>query len=1210
MPGWDEILKGTSGDDVIIGGSGDDYLQGRAGGDTIDGGAGNDQIHGDDGDDHLRGGQGDDFINGGLGIDTAYYTGSVSEYTFSVASNGNSHISHTGGTQIDGNDWLQHVERLVFGDAIIDLTQNNAPIAADDAASTDEDVGIYSSGSASVLDNDFDWEGDAMSVTSGTFNGVYGTLTINADGTYTYTPYASTQSLAEGASVQDSFNYTVSDGSLTDTGTLTITIGGINDAPVAVADTAATAENDSVTIDVVANDDDVDNGAVLTVIAASAPAGQGSAAIVGNQVEFDPGTDFDYLAVGESVDVVLDYTIEDEHNAQDSSTVTVTVNGTNDAPTIDAGNTDASGEANELPNNDPGENTFVHTDSGSVAFDDVDVSDTHSAGFTPQDVGYLGSFTLDPVDQSGDNVGWDFSVSDADLDSLDEDEVVTQTYTVEIDDGNGGTATQDVTITLTGAADNVPPDGTNWYIDNSAVGSLNNGSPTDPFISIAAFNAAQGTLGGPGIGDNVFLLAGSGIGVYAEADGINLLDGQVLTGVATGLVRPTILTTGAGNHGVELASNNSVSGLDIGTTLGAGISDGNATVGNLTISDVGKSGGGQIIDIDQGGTVSITLNNAASTGSAGGAIDLNGLAGTFTVTGATNIAGVHSNGGVDITGSSLAATFAGGGLVATTSLGQIGVSFTGNTGSLAITGGNFDIVTTSGTALNVQNGGSVSITGGGNNITNTTGTAVILRNVSSTGVTLESVNSQNIGTGSGIILDNAGTGGFTVTGIGSIAQSGGRLNGDNGLDGALTNGIAVYIANTSNVSLSNMVITNTQNFGIFGTNVQNFTLRDSSVNVSHGNNLVLNESAIAFTNLSGIALFEGNIIAGGRTDNLRIVNNTGALDLTIQDSASDQAVMGLNNLNGNDSVFIQTSGSASLTALIDGVDFLGARGDLLEIAALGTSVQDLIIRNNNFTNTHTNTTAGGGGVTLRGSGTGIDVDYQVENNSFTGAVGTALNATYSHSGGDVRGYIDGNVVGVNDGIAGLQGSSTGNGISVGLDRAVGAGTATYQVTIVNNEVYDVGGFAGITLIASGGGALNPAQLEATVQNNIVDQLGEFAFTAFYAMVGGSALSGDFAQLGLDMSDNIFDASDALFGANAVYLDQLSTDAHYYFPGYAGSPDGEGYGGTASVDLSVFLTLAGNVMVNGAFATYPAIGVDASFVTGVTGDPLNELAWFP
>ena len=94
MPGWDEILHGTSGDDVIIGGSGDDYLQGRAGGDVLDGGAGNDTLHGDDGDDQLKGGEGDDFINGGLGFDTAYYVGSVSEYTFTVGQRQCLHLAH------------------------------------------------------------------------------------------------------------------------------------------------------------------------------------------------------------------------------------------------------------------------------------------------------------------------------------------------------------------------------------------------------------------------------------------------------------------------------------------------------------------------------------------------------------------------------------------------------------------------------------------------------------------------------------------------------------------------------------------------------------------------------------------------------------------------------------------------------------------------------------------------------------------------------------------------------------------------------------------------------------------------------------------------------------------------------------------------------------------------------------------------------------
>ena len=103
----------------------------------------------------------------------------------------------------------------------------------------------------------------------------------------------------------------------------------------------------------------------------------------------------------------------------------------------------------------------------------------------------------------GDSVGWDFTVSDAALEGLSEGEIVTQTYAVEIDDGNGGTATQNVTITITGAGVGVGPQ-TVWYIDNSAVGSANLGTSADPYTSIAAFNAAQGTLGGPQVGHTVY----------------------------------------------------------------------------------------------------------------------------------------------------------------------------------------------------------------------------------------------------------------------------------------------------------------------------------------------------------------------------------------------------------------------------------------------------------------------------------------------------------------------------------------------------------------------------------------------------------------------------------------------------------------------------------------------------------------------------------
>ena len=329
--GGADMLRGRGGNDSIFGGQGNDTLDGGAGNDALYGEAGNDNLQGDDGNDTLTGGAGNDVINGGSGTDTAVFSSSIFDYSFNH-SGAYWFVAHNGGAGADGTDQLSNVERLQFTDVTIILGQNNAPIVRDDGATTDEDSAFYSSGSASVLDNDMDFEGDSMTVTATVIAGAYGTLTMNSDGTYTYELTADVQALAQGQSVQDSFTYTVSDGSLSDTANLVITISGNNDAPVAVADTASTSENATILIDVVANDTDVDNGAVLTPTAASAPAGKGTASVVGNQVQFDPGTAFDRLAVGESEIVVVSYTMADEHGASSSSTITITVTGTNDGP--------------------------------------------------------------------------------------------------------------------------------------------------------------------------------------------------------------------------------------------------------------------------------------------------------------------------------------------------------------------------------------------------------------------------------------------------------------------------------------------------------------------------------------------------------------------------------------------------------------------------------------------------------------------------------------------------------------------------------------------------------------------------------------------------------------------------------------------------------------------------------------------------------------
>src|SRR5205823_2788637 len=125
--------------------------------------------------------------------------------------------------------------------------------------------------------------------------GAHGTLTLGSDGSYSYAVNnsdAAVQGLNVGQTITDSFNYTVSDGSLTDTAVLTITINGADDAPVGVDDSSASAgataaleaggtnngtAGSNATGNVLANDTDVDNTNVqLSVSAVRSGATEGA----------------------------------------------------------------------------------------------------------------------------------------------------------------------------------------------------------------------------------------------------------------------------------------------------------------------------------------------------------------------------------------------------------------------------------------------------------------------------------------------------------------------------------------------------------------------------------------------------------------------------------------------------------------------------------------------------------------------------------------------------------------------------------------------------------------------------------------------------------------------------------------------------------------------------------------------------------------------
>ena len=202
------------------------------------------------------------------------------------------------------------------------VTVNSPPVAVDDSDTTNEDSGV----SIDVVANDTDAEGDTLSVQSVT-QGSNGSVVDNGDGTVTYTPDPNWNGV-------DTFSYTVSDGrGGTDTATVTVTVTAVNDAPVATDDADSIGEDGSSSVDVLANDSDVD-GDTLSVQSVT----QG---VNGSVVDNGDGTvtytpDPDWSGVDS-----YEYTVTDGA-LTDTATVTVTVAAVNDPPVAVDDNTGTS----------------------------------------------------------------------------------------------------------------------------------------------------------------------------------------------------------------------------------------------------------------------------------------------------------------------------------------------------------------------------------------------------------------------------------------------------------------------------------------------------------------------------------------------------------------------------------------------------------------------------------------------------------------------------------------------------------------------------------------------------------------------------------------------------------------------------------------------------------------------------------------------------
>ncbi|MBM5110377.1 tandem-95 repeat protein, partial [Vibrio parahaemolyticus] len=122
----------------------------------------------------------------------------------------------------------------------VDVTPvNDAPVAKDDTAITDEDTPV----TIDVLPNDNDIDGDKLSIQSASVPEAQGKVEI-VDGKLVFTP-------AENFNGDAEITYTVTDGELTDAAKVTVTVNPVNDAPTIKVDAVESITEDAVSTDTV-----------------------------------------------------------------------------------------------------------------------------------------------------------------------------------------------------------------------------------------------------------------------------------------------------------------------------------------------------------------------------------------------------------------------------------------------------------------------------------------------------------------------------------------------------------------------------------------------------------------------------------------------------------------------------------------------------------------------------------------------------------------------------------------------------------------------------------------------------------------------------------------------------------------------------------------------------------------------------------------------
>jgi VCBS repeat-containing protein len=323
------------------------------------------------------------------------------------------------------------------------------------------------------------------------------------------------QSLAQGQTITQIYTVTITDNNgASVTQDVTVTITGTNDAPTIVAESSTASGG--VTEDVNVSDGDVSTAgtmafqdldlidthtatAVFTSSASSVhlpgfaegtghigqfvidpsvtenPADTNNGATLGWTFTLDDSDPvLQSLAQGQTITQVYAVTVADGHGGIVTQDITVVITGTNDAPVVAA---DASGPHPIAERAyTTGDSSDLDTTSGTLAFTDVDLIDTHTVskgkpGFVWSDsYGHTFDLTLaqqyalttastldltlhDSTVTGVGSVGFNYRAADSSFDFLAAGEILTVTYNVTVTDEHHGASTRPVTVTVTGSND-------------------------------------------------------------------------------------------------------------------------------------------------------------------------------------------------------------------------------------------------------------------------------------------------------------------------------------------------------------------------------------------------------------------------------------------------------------------------------------------------------------------------------------------------------------------------------------------------------------------------------------------------------------------------------------------------------------------------------------------------------------------------------------